>query len=306
MAERNILAWCGWQMKLEPGWRPLRISGGWGHGTMAVGDEEAPVFQVKWLRVDRDKLDFEKWARRRSRALKVRNFRPAPTPDGFTAAAAAPDTRGFEDTADLTSVWLGFSRAAGLVLEIVMNLDAAKKARRFVSREALPGMTAYPAGSCMRWAVFGGSFESAAGYRLAVTRLLLGDLALLFENGKDWLMLRQVYPASIALSRRPLDKWMQTRAFKEYRRYRQISPVERTEIECFGRRLEASRCTGVKQARWPLSAIAPRETITFAAKDIDMDRILIVELDSRKRPDERVVREAFASMNWAMLERRNG
>lgn len=306
LAERNILAWCGWQMKLEPGWRPLRITGGWQRGSMVVGDEEAPVLQVKWLRVDREGLDFEKWARRRSRSLKVTNFKQAPTPAGFTAAAAAPDVRGFEDAADLTSVWLGFSRPACLALQVVTNLDAAKKARRFVSREALPGLTAFPPGSPIRWSVFGGSFESPAGYRLSLNRLLLGDMALLFDNGKNRLMLRQVYPASIALVRRPLETWMQTRAFKEYRRYRQIGPVEHAEVECFSRRIEAIKCAGAKQARWPLHAISPRETITFAAKDAELDRILIVEHDSPKRPDESVVHQAFASMNWAMLEQRDG
>ena len=295
------LAWAGWRTRVPPDWRPLRISGSWTQGRVVIASAEEPVLQVSWLRPGRRQFDVSRWMRRRFRSLKMANQRAeGPFPDGFTVAASAPERGGDRR---FLRYWCGWASGAGLVVEVAVNPEAAKKARQIASGRVVPLLRVSERDGPTRWAVFGASFESPSGYRLLDKRLTLGDLVLRLRAGDgSCLLLRQVYPAETALARRPIERWMRTWPFEAHRRYREADGRESWMAQSFGRRLEGVRQAGRKRLPFPLGFCAPRETLTVAAVDPQLDRLLIAEHDALRRPDETMLSGAIGRMNWALLD----
>lgn len=289
----GILAWAGWLMRVPSDWRALRVAGDWGRGSMVVGDATEALMQVKWLRVPPERFDAARWLRRRLGKVAGDSAGDGPRPQGFSETAWASRRGGANG-----ALWYGYAPEAGMVIEVVVG-----GRRRTAEQRVLPSLRASARGGATRWAVFGSSFESPPGFALVAQRLQLGDVALLFRGAdRSRFVLRQVYPAQLALARRDLADWLEFPVFKEGRRFR---PTERTrdwKIDLFGTELAGVLRTGRKQLPLPLGWIAPRRSIGAVVHDRALDRLLIAEHDSRGEPDEALLATALRSMNWALRE----
>ena len=300
----SYLAWVGWQMKIPAEWRPIRIEGGWDKGAMFIADEEEPVLQVKWWRPGKARFEAERWMRRRLKALCLRASREAaPAPAGFAVTTWVSEDL-LDGTAGLLRVWYGYAPEAGLLLEIVTGGETPTKIRKLILRQIIPSLVTYSSDVAVRWAVFGASFESPAEFTLTNKRLLLGDLTLEFHGKGRRLVLRQVYPAELALSRRKIERWIEVRAFREHRKYRADSSPEKWTVNSFGRKLEGTRVTGWKRLAFPLGSVSPRRSVAAAVVDRELDRLLLAELDSPGESDDALLASAIGGMNWAQLEPR--
>ncbi len=298
------MAWVGWQMRIPPEWRPLRIEGGWDRGAVIVGDMNEPVLQLKWWRPGKKRFDADRWVRRRLRSLRARSGGPeGPSPKGFSHTAWVPESILLGAGEKLLRFWYGYAPAADLVVEVSASPEAAINARKEVMSKMIPSISVYGRGDATRWAVFGASFESPAGFRMINKRLLLGDLALLLAGADgSRLMLRQVYPAELALGRRNLERWVKVRPFKEHRKYRLSGLVERYSVNSFGRTLEGIRQWGRKRLPIPLGFCAPRVALSIAVQDQRLDRLLLAEHDAPSRSDEIMLATAVGRMNWDRLQ----
>ena len=297
------MAWMGWQMRVPPEWRPLRIADERGRGRVILGSATEPAMQIRWWRPNKKRFDARRWMQRRLRSLKVRDAGPeGPAPSGFseTAWAAEPESGGRK----LLRAWYGYAPEADLVLEVTVNLEAPKRTRRIVTSQVVPSLAVYEKDGITRWSVFGASFESPAGFRLLDKRLALGDLVLRFR-GKDrsCLMLRQVYPAETALARRKIERWIEMWPFKEHRRYKTAELKEVWRARSYGRTLEGIKQPGRKRLPFPLGSCGPRATLSVAVVDTELDRLLVAEHDAPDGADEEMLATAIARMNWAILER---
>jgi hypothetical protein len=92
-------------------------------------------------------------------------------------------------------------------------------------------------------------------------------------------VIRQLYPAGLAASRRTLDRWLEVPPF-----------LDRRRVWKPGR--EAWRCRagveGIRRCGWrrlpaPLGRVAPRYTTAIAAVDEGLDRLLIAEHQAREQ-----------------------
>ncbi len=303
---QSFLAWVGWQMRVPPEWRPLRIEGEWKRGKMIIGDAEEPVIQLKWWRPQAERFDAARWMQSRLRSLGLRpasNPLPSGPPPGFSETAWVPEAKWAGEEKTLLRLFYGYAPRAGLVLELVVNSEASKRLRNQVLFSVLPSLAVFESGGVTRWSVFGASFESPAGFQMTDKRLLLGDLAFRFRaRDRSRLMMRQVYPAELALARRKLEKWIEIRPFREHRKYRPTGPSETWTVKSFGRMLEGTKISGRKSLPAPLGFCAPRQTLTGVLRDTGLDRLLIVEHDSPVEPDQSLVASALSRMNWAQLE----
>ena len=91
-----------------------------------------------------------------------------------------------------------------------MNSRTPEKTRRKVFSRVLPTLSASGPDEPVRWEIFGAVFRSPPGFAMAGKRTVLGDLALLFRSGCGRrLVLRQVYPAGVALERRTIERWLE-------------------------------------------------------------------------------------------------
>jgi hypothetical protein len=295
------LAWAGWSTRVPPDWRPLSVTGTWRRGAMMLGDAARALVQVKWWRPGSRRFDPERWIRRRVRKAAGRMAKPQPPQDAprdFPVAGCAAH----EAAGGGRRLWYGYAPEANLAIEFVIDRDIPVRHRKSIDGRVLPLLAAAPAGEGTRWAVLDVSFGAPAGFVYRAARLHLGDVALCFAaGGGRRLLLRQVYPSGLALSRRELGKWLAHPPFREHRRPRPAGECEEWTAESFGRRLAGVIRGGRKALPWPLGFVAPRRTVAAAVEDPDLERLLIVEYDAPDDAPSRLAAEAVAAMNWARL-----
>ncbi len=296
------LAWAGWRMRIPEHWRLLKVDGSWRRGFMAVGDPQTAQFQLKWWR-PRRRIQGDQWIDRRVRSMRmpdtavIRNA--AGNREHFSETAWIPRARGSRKLS--RAVWYGYAPRANMVLEIVLNPIAPAGDRRYFRRRVLPTLAVSPDGEPTWWSAFDATFRVPAGFRAIEHKLHLGNPMIRFHNPRgEQLLLRQLYPAELALGRREIAFWLRHWPFKEFRRYSASAP-----IEPFALTLPSGRASGVlrrgrKRYRFPFHGIKPHETFTAALEDRSRDRLLIVEYDARPPLDEQVARSILRHMNTTL------
>ena len=209
-AQSERIAWAGWSLAAKPDWRPLRITGDWFSGTMTIGDGERSVLQVAWWRPKKRRRvaaekRFQRWLQESSLDITVQHHDPD---DRFALSAARLDGDGHR------LVWCGWSRQADLLVDLRYEPDLPAASRRFIQDRAVPSLDVGAIRDPLRWQVFGHGFVSPPNFRYMKSKLLAGDVNLLFHSpAGEHLMLRQVYPADLALERRELLGWTELPVF---------------------------------------------------------------------------------------------
>jgi len=297
------LAWAGWMMKVPPKWRPLKIEDKPGSGKMILGDSSQAVAQIKWSRSAGRNFDAGRWLKQRIKAVasnstKVDND-PAPT--DFEQAAWISRAGSSKTSPKL--VWYGYSPKARLLMEVILNSEIDEKIQKIFRFRVLPSLRVCDHSLATKWAFFDVSFESPAGFILKTKRLNVGDMTLELTNKKvGRLLVRQVYPASLALQRRKLEKWVRSFPNKEHRQFKPLNETEKWKVESFERNIDGLICRGQKKLPFPLGFCAPRFTISAISHDAQLDRLLIVEYDGKKPEADSAVSDLMSRMNWARFE----
>ena len=292
LPDETDLSWCGWSLPVPADWRPLKIEGGWEQGAMMVGDADGPVFKILWWRPG--ELDFEpfRWLAERWARLRAAPDPGASVPKGFRETGHVRDLARREGVAK--SVWCGHAPAAGLVVECVTTSGVAEAKRSLFHEAVLPRLAAHPREGDTPWSLFSARFVSPPGFQLDARRLTLGDIALAFrgEDGRR-LVLRQFYPAGLALGRLPLARWLDEPPFPERRRLRRAQSAPWQGADGVMRR-------GWKRLPSPLGWCRPLYSAAGIQVDSVRDRLLMAELQSPREDDaEAVLEQAVAAMRQA-------
>lgn len=286
----HLLSWQGLEVPIREDWRPLRIEGGHQSGSITIGDMNGPIFQLRWLRPPKG-YDGKAWieGRRQRTAGGQKSARP-PRPAGFSHVSWIKDLSIREESQK--TVWWGCAKTSEVLVEILLTNLCDPAANRWFVTAALPKLKAFPpAGEC-RWQIYSSRFVIPSKFVLSRKRLAAGDIALEFTRAThEKLIVRQVFPAGLALQRRSLSGWLTDRAFKESRRLRK-------EAEDAGgdRRVKWS---GWKKLPMPLGWIMPRRCEAVVVLDTDLDRLLIAELEWMGRTPVVSVDELAAGMKWS-------
>lgn len=300
-SKKTWLAWNGWRLRMPTDWRPLRVYGDAAKGNMVIGDAASAIMQIKWRRHRSARFDPQAWLARRARAMGADERASGGDHEGFSATAWLPAARSKRGAR--RSIWYGFAPGPALMIEIVVSPAVAPAIGRRIVPRVLESLGARAASEPTRWAIFGSSFETPPGFAVAGQRLQLGDIALdLRARGGRRLLVRQVYPAELALKRRSIEKWLSVREFKERRVYRADAEPTPCSLEAGARRFEGLEHTGRKVLAWPLGFVAPLRVARIIAHDKELDRLLIAKYDraGRGAVDLDVPRRLIAAMNWAM------
>ena len=294
-------AWAGWKLEVPAHWRPIKIRDEARQGVFVFGDGRQAIGVVRWAKVSATDFNAGKWIRKRLGKRAVLE-RTAPAASRFDATLWAPEAQARKGPP--CSIWRGYSAPGNLALEIVINGEVDAPTRKIVRRKVLPSIDASAENAPTRWAVLDTSFESPPGYRLGSKRIHLGDIMLSLAHGRRRLVLRQVYPAGVALQRQPLEQWMDDGCAVERRRYSRTQEDETWCVDSFGRRLEGLMRTGSKRLPFPLGRVAPRSSVVVAAVDEALDRVLVAMYDAgRGNNGSEALAESVGMMNWARLEK---
>ena len=290
------LAWVGWETMIPDDWRPLRVEGDWDKGNIIVGGGEQALFQIKWRRTG-PAFRGDRWLKRRLTKVRAKAAEDGPALRGFGHTPRSP---GGGRNAALGALWYGHAPEARMIVEIGVAATAPKAARRQMEDRVIPKMQATALNAPTRWAIFGSSFESPAGFTLARRRLHLGDVVLELKTpDKARLTLRQVYPGALALARRKMSEWLEFTPFREGRRFKAARPNEDWSLDTPGGTWSGLRRTGRKRVPFPFGIIAARRSVAAVLHDTELDRLLIAECDSRRDVRPETVADALRAMNWA-------
>lgn len=289
--ETTDLSWCGWRLRMPPEGRPLRIEGNWRAGTMMVGSATDAMLRIRWARLSPARAR-RAWARRLRRSKGQRLDR---APSGFTDCAVLKPRKSAQ------TIWLGIAEEMGLLLDLVYSSADGARHLREIERVVLPSLAAEPAGGRegTHWSVFGARFVTPPGFTLLGQSLHLGEISLRLARGKDRLWVGQVYPADLALARRPLGFWLRSWPWEQHARRRFRATGEDDKWQSAGG--EGARAGvirhGRKRIRWPLGFLGPRRVVSAALVDERRGRILRAELESPREPEESIVRDAILKMD---------
>ena len=295
--ESIALAWAGWQLKMPAAWQPLKLLGTPQKGSVIVGDSDCAIFSLHWERPeDMSVTEGDAWVAGRLKKLGVTGDADPPAREHFSSCGWA---RGVEQEENKsTTYWYGYSSSSGLVIGVKVNGFLPARLRERAVEEVLPTLRVTPTGQEMLWSMYDVSFRSPPDFVLRQKHLYSGDVALEFEKSRqDSLLLRQVYPADLALKRRSFERWMDKRPFLEHRKWRRRTVTVENWQHAERKHLSGIVRHGRKQLGVPLGWCAPRWLCGVAAKDSDLDRVLIAEHLSARSADQRMCERAIAQMN---------
>ncbi|MBI1337017.1 MAG: hypothetical protein GC164_08655 [Phycisphaera sp.] len=294
---RSLLAWAGWRMEVPDDWRPLKLSGTPAKGNMIIGDSLCAFFSIHWERLKNGPmLDAQGWIAQR---LKKQGLLPDNRPPAAEHFSACTWSRGIQSEEDKqTTYWYGYAAPAELVIGVKVNGVLPDRELSQITDHILPSLRTSPIDADSTWAMYDLSFIAPPGFTLDKRHLFTGDIAMEFRKGRgESLLLRQVYPAELALKRRSFERWLEVYPFKEHRRLRRSTLTTEPWRYPKRERLDGLWRFGRKRLGFPLGGVASRWTTALIAHDPTVNRLLIAEHLSTQEPDRGICEEAILSMN---------
>lgn len=198
----RILAWQHWQLAVPRTWDPIRFEGDFDNGEIRLADSRGPTLGLRW-RTPRRRLTPERAVRdallQEVGVLACNEARPGPAPGPDWTQALLheePDAQGRD-------VWTAFSTSSARLLQLVYF---PRRRDNVLCDRLIPTLVDHPSDRATPWSVFDLSLIAPAEARLAGYRFNAGDLSLRF-GGLNAFAVRQLAPATLALSRRPLVEW---------------------------------------------------------------------------------------------------
>lgn len=284
-------------MDVPSRWRPLKIEGTFSGGAMTLGCGADVVMQLKWWRPKLKRFRPGRWLDRRLRSLKARMDHEAacPSPDGFEPVTRAIGRSGKRRKSGPCALWYGWAPDPGVQIEAVVGPQDS--GGRSAPWRAMQSLRAAKIGAPTTWAVFDSLFQVPAGFIVDKYKLLLGDLSLQFDGpDRQTLMLRQIYPADLALERRELADWLEFSHFRTRRHFRGKTD-QNWSVTHRGRRMEGLCRTGAKSYPFPLGVVRRRCSIGAAVHDTEAGRLLVAEYDSSLPHDDSILHQMILAMN---------
>jgi hypothetical protein len=285
--EYQYLAWQGIQILMLSDWRPLRIEGHYENGAVTVGDQEGPIFILRWLHPPK-KYDASKWIEKRQNKIASGQIsNEPPMPDRFDSTSWIKDLAIREEAKK--TVWWGYSSSCNLILEVILTSLTDFKKNDWFIKNSLPKIKISSKNEDTLWQIFSARFLIPSGYQLKHHRLTLGDITLDFIKSKtERLLVRQVYPAKLALDRRPLPGWLRDVVFKRHRRFKATNDDKSLH--------KKSRKTGFKALPFPLGWIKPLNCERLIVEDRELDRLYIIDAEWDKNSKAPLVDKLASEM----------
>jgi len=319
--------WAGFLLDLPESFKLLHVKGEHARGHIRLVDSQQIRLEVAWATVTKKNFNAEVFIRRQlkrsltsvpNRAQRQRGAELAsqaidPLLPGFVPALTVSDPESGHDRL------VGYCPETHRVFEFVYRHGSP--AENTLYRDGvLHSFIDQPLDRPMKWAFFGVSFTAPPTFGFGVAKLNLGDMQVqLLVRGTDLtgpgLLIRQIYPAKLALTRMPLEKWIAHWA-------RTLSPTWRIDgcghsgrkppiiqsrtIDLDqqgggpGARIEVLECRGgLRYLFRPFLWRAPKTTRLWMWHDAEADRIMAIQCSHRPEELEGVLVQAARGINWA-------
>ncbi|MBN1807534.1 MAG: hypothetical protein JW909_00585 [Planctomycetes bacterium] len=203
------LGWMGMLTEVRPDLRPYKIDGHYRKGVICLSDAARPRLEILWNSVTRRRF--------RARDFAIRQLSRIAGADVTKSAKEIENSsleglllyRNRETGRDHC---VGYCPATDRVFEIAYHHESPGDDETF-RKITLARFSDQERDTPWKWAFFGMSFVSPAGYTLKHWTLNLGDMTVRLADERSWttrpgMVLREIYPAELALARMDLEAWM--------------------------------------------------------------------------------------------------
>lgn len=295
-----ILAWHGIELELPARCSPVKIEGTQQAGFVLAADLHRPRLGVRWFTPRSRRADPRKAvmdALRNEVGMLASEEATEYTPSGgdweHGLLYLEPEPPGRD-------VWTGYSRASDRVVQVVHH---ARRRDGLLREKIAPTVRDALKAEPRRWSVFELSCQVGADWKLKTHELKAGDLALEFERKlgwgrvRDWMLVRQMAVARLALQRRPMEKWLEDIQKRERKLYRSCGEAEPAQISLLEREVSGLGAEMRRRRRFIFMRLLAPRVYTLVLHDEARDRLVTLH-----GTDERALAELGAGIGWAWAE----
>ncbi len=261
-------------MQIPKRWNPVKLEGDFDEGFILLADMQRPRLGLRWAgsrKVGRDSLA---WVNKSMRQ-EVGQLAA-----GEAADFAMPDWNAsriyIEPKPPGRDVWMGVSRVSGRGMQVIHH---AHRRDRVLSEVLLPTLIDDARSDPRTWSVLDLCCRVPAHLMLTKPRLFAGDLGLTFAGKqRRQLLIRQIGPASVALKRMPLERWLKQQQASERKNYRP-SKFHQPKMLVGDRGDEMAGLSSIQNRRWRFfwKMRLPPKIETLVMHDQRQDRLRIVQ-----------------------------
>ncbi len=271
---RQHLCWQGWRIEVPTRWNPVKLEGTFEEGYVLLADLHRPRLGLRWTSGRRVSKDPQAWAKKLMHdevgQLAAAQAVDHPMPEHWTVSRLfiEPEPPGRD-------VWLGYSTISGRAVQLTHH---AHRRERVLAEVLLPTLEDQAELDPRPWSVLDLSCRVPRNLMLQKPLLFAGDLGLRFVDKKQQVTVRQVAPASVALKRMPIERWLRQQQISErkhYRPAREHEPVVLTTED--GRQLKGVCAILPRRRRFIWKRTLLKEMMTYALHDEARDRLVMVQ-----------------------------
>ncbi len=309
------LGWCGWLVSAPATFRPFKIEGGSGRGTLGLADDERPRLIIKWAklpnwaRTTRIPSRREKLVRRqllrglpRKRAKELRDMiEPIDNPR-FDPMLCLPDEEGGATRC------AAYSPVSGRIIDLLYR-HGKKREDKLIRRTTLATMIDQPTDEPGRWAVFDISFIAMPRMRYAESMLKIGDMRVRLAGRPKRGFLRReagvqfIYPADLALRRMAMNKWLERILADRHREYRLLRVLQRSEKRYESLETPIGPALSCRTYLRPVLRLlrwrTPRQMRHWIVHDQQRNRLIVVQAATRQRDLDETMTTLTHGLHWA-------
>ena len=292
-------AWCGWSLSVPAKWRPVKVAGDATKGSVLFADLDRPRLGLRWETPPEKRVltgGEADWLVDDLLRREVGRLAADEAVDCGAATGDWPAARLYvEPEPPGRDVFVGVSRTSRRVVELVCH---TRRRDRLLEDLLLPSLHDAAEDEPRDWAIFDLAVTTPPGYAMQSHTLSAGDLrlALARRSGRATLPLvvRQVRPARLALSRQPLEVWLSRFVAEATRFHRPLGIAAATEVAVGDAAAAGLHQVLVRRRRYRWLWSVPPRLHAAALHDAAADRLLLL-----RSADAGTLRAVAASLSSA-------
>ena len=274
-------AWCGWSLSLPAKWRPVKVAGDATKGSVLFADLDRPRLGLRWETPPEKRVltgGEADWLVDDLLRREVGRLAADEAVDCGAATGDWPAARLYvEPEPPGRDVFVGVSRTSRRVVELVCH---TRRRDRLLEDLLLPTLHDAAADGPRDWAIFDLAVTTPAGYRMQSHTLSAGDLRLSLtrqvRRATLPLVVRQIRPARLALSRLPLESWLSRFAAEASRFHKPAGGPLPTEMAVAGVAVGGLAQPLRRRRRYGWLWSVPGSLQAVALHDAAADRLLLL------------------------------
>jgi hypothetical protein len=295
--ESRTLGWAGWLLRVPAALRFSEVEGDGDKGWIELADGRRPRLLIRWSTLGRRSPKLEDLAVKAVRLWGAKD-RPVNLAGRVRSRSdlLAGSFASITDEGAAVTVSIGIGAATRRLLEIVVR-QRPDESPNIDADDLLRTLTDSAPDSGQRWAFYATSFVAVPGYAFQSAELNLGDMSVSLRDRarRAEMTVRQIYPASLALSKMHGPEW--------------LDAMRKPPI---GRALPAaiSRTPGTVQIQTPLGPgwfrddvfmklRKPRRQRTWVINDEKADRLLVLRVRDEAARFDVILDTILSSLHWA-------